>query len=151
MGAYLSQPNTVKSSGDGAGLGPRPLHFGFSAMQGWRVSMEVSRAPGAGPGAEWPAAPGAGCRGDPGAAAPAASLAARLPSPPALPRCPAPSGGAARRPRRRPPEGRGRIGRVWWSVPSSRGHQALRPRCPRRRSGEGAASPGATVASPERR
>lgn len=41
MGAYLSQPNTVKSSGDGAGLGPRPLHFGFSAMQGWRVSMEV--------------------------------------------------------------------------------------------------------------
>lgn len=42
MGAYLSQPNTVKSSGDGAGLGPRPLHFGFSAMQGWRVSMEVS-------------------------------------------------------------------------------------------------------------
>ncbi|NXX47835.1 PPM1G phosphatase, partial [Tricholaema leucomelas] len=40
MGAYLSQPNTVKSSGDGAGLGPRPLHFGFSAMQGWRVSME---------------------------------------------------------------------------------------------------------------
>ncbi|XP_067406639.1 protein phosphatase 1G [Emydura macquarii macquarii] len=40
MGAYLSQPNTVKSSGDGAGVGPRPLHFGFSAMQGWRVSME---------------------------------------------------------------------------------------------------------------
>uniref|UniRef100_A0A8C8SRC9 Protein phosphatase 1G n=1 Tax=Pelusios castaneus TaxID=367368 RepID=A0A8C8SRC9_9SAUR len=40
MGAYLSQPNTVKSSGDGAGAGPRPLHFGFSAMQGWRVSME---------------------------------------------------------------------------------------------------------------
>ncbi|XP_030410811.1 protein phosphatase 1G [Gopherus evgoodei] len=40
MGAYLSQPNTVKSSGDGAGAGPRPLHFGYSAMQGWRVSME---------------------------------------------------------------------------------------------------------------
>ncbi|XP_051630818.1 protein phosphatase 1G-like [Manacus candei] len=40
MGNYLPQPNTVKSSGDGAGLGPRPLHFGFSAMRGWRVSME---------------------------------------------------------------------------------------------------------------
>ncbi|KAJ7341440.1 hypothetical protein JRQ81_005535 [Phrynocephalus forsythii] len=38
MGAYLSQPSTAKSSGDGAG--PRPLHFGYSAMQGWRVSME---------------------------------------------------------------------------------------------------------------
>ncbi|XP_042302894.1 protein phosphatase 1G [Sceloporus undulatus] len=40
MGAYLSQPSTGKSSGDGAGNGPRPLHFGYSAMQGWRVSME---------------------------------------------------------------------------------------------------------------
>ncbi|XP_066482928.1 protein phosphatase 1G isoform X2 [Tiliqua scincoides] len=40
MGAYLSQPSTTKSSGDGAGVGPRPLHFGYSAMQGWRVSME---------------------------------------------------------------------------------------------------------------
>ncbi|XP_053107173.1 protein phosphatase 1G isoform X3 [Hemicordylus capensis] len=40
MGAYLSQPSTAKSSGDGAGAGARPLHFGFSAMQGWRVSME---------------------------------------------------------------------------------------------------------------
>lgn len=41
MGAYLSQPSTAKSSGDGVGIGPRPLHFGYSAMQGWRVSMEV--------------------------------------------------------------------------------------------------------------
>ncbi|XP_058020617.1 protein phosphatase 1G isoform X2 [Ahaetulla prasina] len=40
MGAYLSQPSTAKSSGDGVGIGPRPLHFGYSAMQGWRVSME---------------------------------------------------------------------------------------------------------------
>ncbi|XP_027706297.1 protein phosphatase 1G isoform X1 [Vombatus ursinus] len=48
MGAYLSQPNTVKSSGDGEGTAspgghgaPRlPLPYGFSAMQGWRVSME---------------------------------------------------------------------------------------------------------------
>ncbi|XP_062822773.1 protein phosphatase 1G [Anolis carolinensis] len=42
MGAYLSQPSTAKSSGDGAGegAGVRPLHFGYSAMQGWRVSME---------------------------------------------------------------------------------------------------------------
>lgn len=40
MGAYLSQPSTTKNSGDGAGVGPRPLHFGYSAMQGWRVSME---------------------------------------------------------------------------------------------------------------
>uniref|UniRef100_A0A8D0C3B7 Protein phosphatase 1G n=1 Tax=Salvator merianae TaxID=96440 RepID=A0A8D0C3B7_SALMN len=40
MGAYLSQPSTAKSSGDGAGTGPRPLSFGYSAMQGWRVSME---------------------------------------------------------------------------------------------------------------
>ncbi|XP_028928267.1 protein phosphatase 1G [Ornithorhynchus anatinus] len=47
MGAYLSQPNTVKSSGDGpaaaaaAAAAPRlPLPYGFSAMQGWRVSME---------------------------------------------------------------------------------------------------------------
>uniref|UniRef100_H3B3F1 protein-serine/threonine phosphatase n=1 Tax=Latimeria chalumnae TaxID=7897 RepID=H3B3F1_LATCH len=37
MGAYLSQPNTVKSSFDG---GSQKLGFGFSAMQGWRVSME---------------------------------------------------------------------------------------------------------------
>ncbi|XP_048371604.1 protein phosphatase 1G [Sphaerodactylus townsendi] len=40
MGAYLSQPRTTKSSGDGGGSGPRPLYFGYSAMQGWRVSME---------------------------------------------------------------------------------------------------------------
>ncbi|XP_069461562.1 protein phosphatase 1G isoform X1 [Ambystoma mexicanum] len=37
MGAYLSQPNTVKSSSDGGHPG---LQYGFSAMQGWRVSME---------------------------------------------------------------------------------------------------------------
>uniref|UniRef100_A0A8C9V9K4 Protein phosphatase 1G n=1 Tax=Scleropages formosus TaxID=113540 RepID=A0A8C9V9K4_SCLFO len=37
MGAYLSQPNTVKSSADG---GNQHLSFGFAAMQGWRVSME---------------------------------------------------------------------------------------------------------------
>ncbi|XP_066450432.1 protein phosphatase 1G isoform X1 [Eleutherodactylus coqui] len=37
MGAYLSQPNTSKSSGGG---GNGRLHYGYSAMQGWRVSME---------------------------------------------------------------------------------------------------------------
>lgn len=37
MGAYLSQPNTSKSSSDG---GNNNLSYGFSAMQGWRVSME---------------------------------------------------------------------------------------------------------------
>ncbi|XP_075705095.1 protein phosphatase 1G [Rhinoderma darwinii] len=37
MGAYLSQPNTGKSSGRG---GNRSLNYGYSAMQGWRVSME---------------------------------------------------------------------------------------------------------------
>ncbi|KAK6489604.1 protein phosphatase 1G [Huso huso] len=37
MGAYLSQPNTVKSTGNG---GNHQLSFGFAAMQGWRVSME---------------------------------------------------------------------------------------------------------------
>ncbi|KAL4640865.1 protein phosphatase 1G-like [Arapaima gigas] len=37
MGAYLSQPNTVKSTADG---GNQHLSFGFAAMQGWRVSME---------------------------------------------------------------------------------------------------------------
>ncbi|XP_077148105.1 protein phosphatase 1G [Ranitomeya variabilis] len=37
MGAYLSQPNTSKSSGGG---GNRRLSFGYSAMQGWRVTME---------------------------------------------------------------------------------------------------------------
>lgn len=41
MGAYLSQPNTMKCSGDGAGAPRLPLPYGFSAMQGWRVSMEV--------------------------------------------------------------------------------------------------------------
>uniref|UniRef100_G3ULY8 Protein phosphatase 1G n=1 Tax=Loxodonta africana TaxID=9785 RepID=G3ULY8_LOXAF len=40
MGAYLSQPNTVKCSGDGIGAPRLPLPYGFSAMQGWRVSME---------------------------------------------------------------------------------------------------------------
>ncbi|KAM8953562.1 protein phosphatase 1G isoform 2-T2 [Pelodytes ibericus] len=37
MGAYLSQPNTGKTSSDGGSGG---LSFGYSAMQGWRVSME---------------------------------------------------------------------------------------------------------------
>lgn len=45
MGAYLSQPNTVKCSGDGVGAPRLPLPYGFSAMQGWRVSMEVRRGP----------------------------------------------------------------------------------------------------------
>ncbi|XP_056617551.1 protein phosphatase 1G [Triplophysa dalaica] len=37
MGAYLSQPNTEKSTGDG---GNKCMSYGFAAMQGWRVSME---------------------------------------------------------------------------------------------------------------
>uniref|UniRef100_A0A8C1LDY5 Protein phosphatase 1G n=1 Tax=Cyprinus carpio TaxID=7962 RepID=A0A8C1LDY5_CYPCA len=37
MGAYLSQPNTEKTASDG---GNESMHFGFAAMQGWRVSME---------------------------------------------------------------------------------------------------------------
>ncbi|KAM3625881.1 uncharacterized protein V6R79_019172 [Siganus canaliculatus] len=37
MGAYLSQPNTSKTSSDG---GNSHISYGFSAMQGWRVSME---------------------------------------------------------------------------------------------------------------
>ncbi|XP_037605338.1 protein phosphatase 1G isoform X1 [Sebastes umbrosus] len=37
MGAYLSQPNTAKTSSDG---GNSNMSYGFSAMQGWRVSME---------------------------------------------------------------------------------------------------------------
>ncbi|XP_077345491.1 protein phosphatase 1G isoform X2 [Lithobates pipiens] len=37
MGAYLSQPNTAKSSGEGGSGG---VSYGYSAMQGWRVSME---------------------------------------------------------------------------------------------------------------
>lgn len=37
MGAYLSQPNTTKTSFDG---GNSNMSYGFSAMQGWRVSME---------------------------------------------------------------------------------------------------------------
>lgn len=45
MGAYLSQPNTVKCSGDGVGAPRLPLPYGFSAMQGWRVSMEVRQGP----------------------------------------------------------------------------------------------------------
>lgn len=39
MGAYLSQPNITKGSSDG---GNSNLSYGISAMQGWRVSMEVS-------------------------------------------------------------------------------------------------------------
>ncbi|KAM8895403.1 protein phosphatase 1G isoform 2-T2 [Spinachia spinachia] len=37
MGAYLSQPNTSKTSSDG---GNSNMSYGYSAMQGWRVSME---------------------------------------------------------------------------------------------------------------
>ncbi|KAG5266944.1 hypothetical protein AALO_G00238030 [Alosa alosa] len=37
MGAYLSQPNTVKTSANG---GNHNMTYGFSAMQGWRISME---------------------------------------------------------------------------------------------------------------
>uniref|UniRef100_A0A8B9H7Q2 Protein phosphatase 1G n=1 Tax=Astyanax mexicanus TaxID=7994 RepID=A0A8B9H7Q2_ASTMX len=37
MGAYLSQPNTEKTSADG---GNHKLQYGFAAMQGWRISME---------------------------------------------------------------------------------------------------------------
>ncbi|KAJ8416072.1 hypothetical protein AAFF_G00380940 [Aldrovandia affinis] len=37
MGAYLSQPNTVKSAADG---GNKNMGYGYAAMQGWRVSME---------------------------------------------------------------------------------------------------------------
>ena len=40
MGAYLSQPNTAKTSSDG---GNKNMSYGFSAMQGWRVSMEVMK------------------------------------------------------------------------------------------------------------
>uniref|UniRef100_A0A7N8WSS3 Protein phosphatase 1G n=1 Tax=Mastacembelus armatus TaxID=205130 RepID=A0A7N8WSS3_9TELE len=40
MGAYLSQPNTSKTSSDG---GNSNMSYGFAAMQGWRVSMEVRR------------------------------------------------------------------------------------------------------------
>lgn len=41
MGAYLSQPNTEKSTGNG---GNKNMTYGFAAMQGWRVSMEVKHA-----------------------------------------------------------------------------------------------------------
>ncbi|CAN9506963.1 unnamed protein product [Ophioblennius macclurei] len=37
MGAYLSQPSTTKTSSDGGNCN---MSYGFSAMQGWRVSME---------------------------------------------------------------------------------------------------------------
>ncbi|KAG1941661.1 protein phosphatase 1G [Pimephales promelas] len=37
MGAYLSQPNTEKSTGNG---GDKNITYGYAAMQGWRVSME---------------------------------------------------------------------------------------------------------------
>ncbi|XP_042562411.1 protein phosphatase 1G [Clupea harengus] len=39
MGAYLSQPNTVKTSDNGGNHG---ISYGYSAMQGWRISMEDS-------------------------------------------------------------------------------------------------------------
>uniref|UniRef100_A0AAR2JPH6 Protein phosphatase 1G n=1 Tax=Pygocentrus nattereri TaxID=42514 RepID=A0AAR2JPH6_PYGNA len=37
MGAYLSQPNTEKTTADG---GNKKLSYGCAAMQGWRISME---------------------------------------------------------------------------------------------------------------
>ncbi|KAB5581953.1 hypothetical protein PHYPO_G00181540 [Pangasianodon hypophthalmus] len=37
MGAYLSKPNTEKTTADG---GNQKLSYGLAAMQGWRVSME---------------------------------------------------------------------------------------------------------------
>lgn len=37
MGAYLSQPNTEKSTADGGNM---KMSYGLAAMQGWRVSME---------------------------------------------------------------------------------------------------------------
>lgn len=40
MGAYLSKPSTEKSTADG---GNQKLSYGFAAMQGWRVSMEVQK------------------------------------------------------------------------------------------------------------
>lgn len=39
MGAYLSEPNVEKISDDGS---CEELSYGASAMQGWRVGMEVS-------------------------------------------------------------------------------------------------------------
>lgn len=39
MGAYLSQPNTDKSTANG---GNHKMSYGLAAMQGWRVSMEVN-------------------------------------------------------------------------------------------------------------
>ena len=38
MGAYMSQPNTEKSSEDGEG--PGGIRYGVSDMQGWRMHME---------------------------------------------------------------------------------------------------------------
>jgi hypothetical protein len=38
MGAYLSSPITTKESSDGEG---KIVRFGASAMQGWRMHMEV--------------------------------------------------------------------------------------------------------------
>jgi hypothetical protein len=38
MGSYLDKPITEKETHDGEGNG---LSFGVSAMQGWRVTMEV--------------------------------------------------------------------------------------------------------------
>ena len=42
MGAYLSAPVTAKQSAHGrAVIGEREIAFGSTAMQGWRVGMEV--------------------------------------------------------------------------------------------------------------
>ena len=42
MGAYLSEPVTAKESSDGVlTVGKRTVSYGVTAMQGWRVDMEV--------------------------------------------------------------------------------------------------------------
>ncbi len=41
MGAYLAHPNTEKTTSNG---GNESMLFGFAAMQGWRVSMEVKHS-----------------------------------------------------------------------------------------------------------
>ena len=42
MGAYLSKPVTEKQSSDGEFVvGGRTVRYGVTAMQGWRIEMEV--------------------------------------------------------------------------------------------------------------
>ena len=45
MGSYLSEPITAKESSDGVlTVGKRTVRYGVTAMQGWRVDMEVCMA-----------------------------------------------------------------------------------------------------------